>query len=89
VKPDIALPLIMGCICYAPCEKVRRQTSVDNPVSICQLKKNAALDYDSQNTISLQNLPQGIYLFVVQAGNSVMQNKIRWWFIKLYNPDRA
>jgi hypothetical protein len=29
-----------------------------------------------QNSISLQNLSQGIYLFVVQAGNSVIQNKV-------------
>jgi len=29
-----------------------------------------------QNTVSLQNLPQGIYLFVLQAGSSFVQNKV-------------
>jgi len=51
VKQEIALPLILGYICDAPCEKVCRRASVDDAVSICQLKKLvAALDYNSPNT---------------------------------------
>jgi len=42
VKEEIALPLILGYICQAPCEKVCRRKPVDNPVSICQLKKFVA-----------------------------------------------
>ncbi|MCF8367073.1 MAG: FAD-dependent oxidoreductase [Bacteroidales bacterium] len=46
VKEEIALPLILGYICDAPCEKVCRRATVDEAVSICQLKKFvAAHDY--------------------------------------------
>ncbi len=50
VKQEIALPLILGYICPAPCEKVCRRASVDETVSICQLKKFvAAEDYKKLN----------------------------------------
>lgn len=42
VKEDIALPLILGYICPAPCEKVCKRNQIDSPVSICQLKKFVA-----------------------------------------------
>ena len=42
VKQDIALPLILGYICPAPCEKACRRNQVDDAVSICALKKNVA-----------------------------------------------
>ena len=29
-----------------------------------------------ENTVSVQNLPKGIYLFRLQSGNSVIQNKV-------------
>jgi NADPH-dependent glutamate synthase beta subunit-like oxidoreductase/NAD-dependent dihydropyrimidine dehydrogenase PreA subunit len=44
VKEDIALPLILGYICPAPCEKACRRTQIDEAVSICQLKKSVALE---------------------------------------------
>lgn len=45
VKEEIALPLVLGYICPAPCEKACRRKQVDDPVSICQLKKfSAAVD---------------------------------------------
>lgn len=44
VKEEIALPLILGYICEAPCEKVCRRASVDESVSICQLKKFASAE---------------------------------------------
>jgi len=50
VKEDIALPLILGYICPAPCEKACRRTQVDKAVSICHLKKFvAAEDLNSEN----------------------------------------
>lgn len=50
VKEEIALPLILGYICPAPCEKACRRTQVDEAVSICSLKKFvAAKDLESQN----------------------------------------
>jgi NADPH-dependent glutamate synthase beta subunit-like oxidoreductase len=42
VKDEIALPLVLGYICSAPCEKVCRRGPIDQPVSICQLKKFVA-----------------------------------------------
>jgi NADPH-dependent glutamate synthase beta subunit-like oxidoreductase/ferredoxin len=42
VKEDIALPLILGYICSAPCEGACRRKQVDNPVSICILKRFVA-----------------------------------------------
>jgi NADPH-dependent glutamate synthase beta subunit-like oxidoreductase len=45
VRKDIALPAVLGRICPAPCERACHRRSVDDPVSICKLKKYAA-DYD-------------------------------------------
>jgi NADPH-dependent glutamate synthase beta subunit-like oxidoreductase len=44
VKEDIALPLILGYICPAPCEKACRRGQIDSPVSICLLKKYVAAE---------------------------------------------
>lgn len=44
VKEEIALPLILGYICPAPCEKACRRTQLDEAVSICGLKKFVAAD---------------------------------------------
>jgi len=50
VKEDIALPLILGYICPAPCEKACRRNSVDEAISICHLKQFvAAEDFDATN----------------------------------------
>ncbi len=42
IKRDIALPAVLGRICPAPCEKACRRGKVDQPVSICLLKRFAA-----------------------------------------------
>jgi ferredoxin len=39
VKRDIALPSVLGRICPAPCEGVCHRKTVDEPVSICLLKR--------------------------------------------------
>ncbi|MBN1197884.1 MAG: (2Fe-2S)-binding protein [Bacteroidales bacterium] len=44
VREEIALPLVLGYICPAPCEKACRRKSVDEPVSICLLKRFTAQD---------------------------------------------
>ncbi len=44
VREEIALPLILGYICPAPCEKACHRRSVDEPVSICMLKRFTASD---------------------------------------------
>ena len=45
VKNDIALPSALGRICPAPCEGACRRKSIDEPVSICLLKRYAG-DHD-------------------------------------------
>jgi NADPH-dependent glutamate synthase beta subunit-like oxidoreductase len=48
VKEEIALPYVLGYICPAPCEKACRRRQIDNPVSVCLLKRSvAAVDDDS------------------------------------------
>jgi NADPH-dependent glutamate synthase beta subunit-like oxidoreductase len=44
VKKDIALPAVLGRICPAPCERACRRRNIDEPVSICSLKRYAADD---------------------------------------------
>ncbi len=39
VKKDIALPAVLGRICPAPCEGACHRKKVDEPVSICLLKR--------------------------------------------------
>lgn len=41
VKKDIALPAVLGRICPAPCEGACHRKTVDEPVSICLLKRSA------------------------------------------------
>ncbi len=45
VKRDIALPAVLGRICPAPCEGACRRKTIDQPVSICLLKRFAG-DHD-------------------------------------------
>ena len=42
VRKEIAIPLILGYICPAPCEKACHRGSLDSPVSICLLKRITA-----------------------------------------------
>jgi len=44
VKEEIALPYVLGYICPAPCEKACRRKQVDNPVSVCLLKRFVAAE---------------------------------------------
>ncbi len=46
VLQDIPMPSVLGRICSAPCEGACRRKSVDEPVSICLLKRYAG-DYGS------------------------------------------
>ena len=56
VREEIALPLILGYICPAPCEKACRRKPIDGAVSICLLKRFTALDSERRN----QHLKQEI-----------------------------
>lgn len=70
VKEEIALPLILGYICEAPCEKVCRRAPIDQAVSICQLKKFvAADDLDAEDPYLPSKLnPKAKKVAIVGAG---------------------
>lgn len=44
VREEISLPLVLGYICQAPCENACRRKKIDQPVSICLLKRFTAQD---------------------------------------------
>lgn len=70
VKKDIALPAVLGRICPAPCEKGCHRRSLDNPVSICSLKRYVA-DFDLAQTSPYQpevKSDSGYKVAVVGAG---------------------
>ncbi|NVO18945.1 MAG: (2Fe-2S)-binding protein [Bacteroidetes bacterium] len=46
VRQEIALPLILGYVCPAPCEKACRRKPIDGTVSICLLKRSTATNPD-------------------------------------------
>ena len=53
VRETIALPAILGYICPAPCEKACRRKDIDDPVSICLLKRFVAEDdFNSEERFS-------------------------------------
>lgn len=65
VTETIALPSILGYICPAPCEKACRRKDIDEPVSICLLKRYAGENENFKPTIKPKN---GIRVAVIGAG---------------------
>jgi len=56
VREEIALPLILGYVCPAPCEKACRRAQIDQAVSICWLKRFTAQDVERIVTNLLVNV---------------------------------
>ncbi|MBN1457727.1 MAG: FAD-dependent oxidoreductase, partial [Sedimentisphaerales bacterium] len=70
VKRDIALPAILGRICPAPCENACRRAKLDQPVSICLLKRFVA-DVDLQAAepyVPSRKPPKGKQVAIIGAG---------------------
>ncbi len=44
VREEIAIPMVLGTICPAPCEKACRRKPIDGAVSVCLLKRFTASD---------------------------------------------
>ena len=63
VREEIALPLILGYICPAPCEKACLRGTIDKPVSICLLKRSAAI-YKSTSSSLLKEGGSGVELIL-------------------------
>ncbi|MEN8202120.1 MAG: FAD-dependent oxidoreductase [Bacteroidota bacterium] len=70
VKKDIALPSVLGRICPAPCEGACRRKSIDEPLSICLLKRFAGdEDLESDSSWMPEKAPDsGKQLTVIGAG---------------------
>ncbi len=58
VREEIALPLILGYICPAPCEKACKRKPIDQAVSICLLKRSAA-QYGESEKQEKSDISQG------------------------------
>jgi NADPH-dependent glutamate synthase beta subunit-like oxidoreductase len=56
VREEIAIPLILGYICPAPCEKACKRKPIDQAVSICLLKRSAA-QYAVKETPAVTDIP--------------------------------
>jgi len=65
VKQTIALPSILGYICPAPCEKACRRKDIDEPVSICLLKRFVG---EEEKLIPALKPNNGISIAVIGAG---------------------
>lgn len=50
VREEIALPMVLGYICAAPCEKACKRKPIDQAVSICLLKRSAAQFAEQKNS---------------------------------------
>jgi NADPH-dependent glutamate synthase beta subunit-like oxidoreductase len=59
VCETIAIPYILGYICPAPCEKACRRKQIDNPVSICLLKRASAAE-GALNELKITPSPEKI-----------------------------
>jgi len=69
VRNEIALPLILGYICPAPCEKACRRKPIDGAVSICLLKRFTASDAGRRNADLLpQRIKTGKKVAVIGTG---------------------
>jgi NADPH-dependent 2,4-dienoyl-CoA reductase/sulfur reductase-like enzyme/ferredoxin len=70
VRERIAIPAILGRICPAPCENGCRRKTIDDPVSICLLKRfTADTDLFSNHPQNYENAPDtGKRVVVVGAG---------------------
>jgi NADPH-dependent glutamate synthase beta subunit-like oxidoreductase len=69
VREEIALPLILGYICPAPCEKACRRKPIDGAVSICLLKRFTAQDTERRNQHLKPEVPKtGKKIAVIGTG---------------------
>lgn len=70
VKEEIALPLIIGHICSAPCENACRRKQAGGSISICQLEKFVALEdlKNEQNYFPEKKPDTGKTVAIIGAG---------------------
>jgi glutamate synthase (NADPH/NADH) small chain len=81
IRQTIPLPGILGRVCPAPCEDACRRHGVDEPVSICALKRFAA-DMESTNGASIPEPLEssGKNVAIIGAGPAGLTAA---WFLRL------
>ncbi len=67
VRKDIALPSVLGRICPAPCENACRRKTIDDPVSICLLKRFAG-DFGHMSEVLSSETEKGKSVAVIGSG---------------------
>ncbi|NTU58154.1 MAG: FAD-dependent oxidoreductase [Chlorobiaceae bacterium] len=69
IRDTIPLPGILGRVCPAPCEDACRRHGVDEPVSICALKRfTADQAFDTPSSLPVRKPSSGKKVAVVGAG---------------------
>ncbi len=69
VREEIALPLILGFICPAPCEKACKRKTIDSAVSICLLKRSTVQqDEQAGNTFPAPAATNGKQVAIIGTG---------------------
>jgi len=81
VRQEIALPLILGYICPAPCEKACRRKPMDGAVSICLLKRFTAQDSERRNRNLIPSNPKtGKKIAIIGTGPAGLS--AAWYLLK-------
>lgn len=69
VREEIALPVVLGYICPAPCEKACRRKPIDEPVSVCNLKRFTAQENERyKRPVTLLRPLSGYHVAVIGSG---------------------
>lgn len=68
VREEIAIPLVLGYICDAPCEKACHRRTIDGAVAICSVKLYTALNGNYLEDLPLVKARTGQKVLVVGAG---------------------
>ena len=69
VRERIPLTLSISHVCFHPCEQVCRRSALNQPVSVCRLKRFAAMHDDADRTSAVPGKPDtGKNVVVIGAG---------------------
>ena len=81
VREEIALPLILGYICPAPCEKACKRKPMDAAVSICLLKR-ATAQYQNRADSTFPGLIKGNGKRIAIVGTGPAGLSAAFWLLR-------
>lgn len=85
VKEEIALPIVLGYVCSAPCENACRRKPIDSAISICQLKKYVAIEDANQDEPFLPTKAKPTNKSIAIVGAGVAGLSAAFHLVKLGN----